>query len=664
MENLGRVKQNYLISSTGSNIKGTGGGTGTGTGGNHSDQSASATNAHPALPYRQGEESNPKGEGIPDAANATTLTKNEESGCSTTPSPNPSPSPSPGTGGKEEKKSPRERKVKESKKYTNSSGTEEKKTKKRKKERKEKEKHSPGRQGREGEGEEGERTDVDKNTSEIQKKEEKKEERENRRKKGSQIRTKTKEKEEKHQETRVNRRESCPVVDLTIAGSEKDSPKPQNEKKKKNKIFKKFASFIQPKKKKNATKNEEEILKNLEKIETIELEWEGGSGEGEGAGNSKNILFNSISKEFNYQKIMCYQKIQQTGKYSIFLISDESRTNFYFMISVELDKIIKINKLKKIKNRFISELKFIFYFGENLFFLFDFCYFPFLNFIEKKATHSLTHVYLGELLVSLEFIQASEIEFTFTPERIFVDHEGHIQLLTMFDLPRSEKGISADANQNLQVNSILFISPELLKGGTKSSSDLWWSFSIFAYFMLTGSFPFPLNSHSILQALMNQDFRFHFPPFLNDLSRDLLEKLLDLNYESRLKSPDLIKKHPFFQSIDWIKLKSGGYPVCLPDASTCFINPPPPPPAQASTPSPAIPSTPSLTTFPGSAPLNGDSPPNSQNYPTRSLLFQEMTFSVADGQPLDTLIAPAFKNDLAGFTLCQANIEDSFRSKS
>jgi len=72
--------------------------------------------------------------------------------------------------------------------------------------------------------------------------------------------------------------------------------------------------------------------------------------------------------------------------------------------------------------------------------------------------------------------------------------------------------------------------------------------------MLTGLPPFYSEDvQEMYSKIMTADLE--FPSFMSQEARDLLSKLLERNDEERLQDASVIKKHPFFRSIDWEALK-------------------------------------------------------------------------------------------------------------
>lgn len=68
--------------------------------------------------------------------------------------------------------------------------------------------------------------------------------------------------------------------------------------------------------------------------------------------------------------------------------------------------------------------------------------------------------------------------------------------------------------------------------------------------------------------------KLHLPNYRNDLSKDLLIKMLERNVDSRLGHVcvDQVKNHSYFKAVDWIKVYNQEYDVPLKPKIVFFIN--------------------------------------------------------------------------------------------
>jgi len=104
-----------------------------------------------------------------------------------------------------------------------------------------------------------------------------------------------------------------------------------------------------------------------------------------------------------------------------------------------------------------------------------------------------------------------------------------------------------------------YLAPEVLEGKGYTKAVDWWSFGTLVFEMLTGLPPFYSEDvQEMYSKIMTADLE--FPGFMGADARDLLSKLLERNDEIRLQDAAIIKKHPFFKSIDWEALKQKKIP--------------------------------------------------------------------------------------------------------
>ena len=98
--------------------------------------------------------------------------------------------------------------------------------------------------------------------------------------------------------------------------------------------------------------------------------------------------------------------------------------------------------------------------------------------------------------------------------------------------------------------------PEMIgvgAGGYTFAID-WWSFGCLLYDLLCGFSPFYSLDKRILQEnILRKDPI--FPEGLTHNACDLISQLLKKDPAMRLTDADLIKRHPFFASVDWSKVE-------------------------------------------------------------------------------------------------------------
>jgi serine/threonine protein kinase len=98
-----------------------------------------------------------------------------------------------------------------------------------------------------------------------------------------------------------------------------------------------------------------------------------------------------------------------------------------------------------------------------------------------------------------------------------------------------------------------YLAPEVLAGKGYGKAVDWWSFGTLIFEMLTGLPPFySQDVQQMYSKIMNEELV--VPDAVSPAAKDLLKKLLERDPNKRLINPEDIKKHPFFNGLDFEKL--------------------------------------------------------------------------------------------------------------
>jgi protein-serine/threonine kinase len=132
------------------------------------------------------------------------------------------------------------------------------------------------------------------------------------------------------------------------------------------------------------------------------------------------------------------------------------------------------------------------------------------------------------------------------PENILLDKDGHTKLT---DFGLSKEGMFEKKLTNTFLGGgRSYQIPEVLKEAPYDKSVDLYLFGLLIYELLIGSPAFPSDSANIEEKIMKSSY--HLPEKLSQEARDLISRLVLAQPEKRLNL-SRIKKHAFFEKIDW-----------------------------------------------------------------------------------------------------------------
>lgn len=111
------------------------------------------------------------------------------------------------------------------------------------------------------------------------------------------------------------------------------------------------------------------------------------------------------------------------------------------------------------------------------------------------------------------------------------------------------------------VGTLNYLAPEMIKFNSATMGTDIWALGCIIFKMLTGNVPFSgTNTYSVFPKIVNKDLE--YPETLSVEAVALIDSMLMLNPNERLGAPDSskgidgLKKHPFFNGIDFTNPKS------------------------------------------------------------------------------------------------------------
>ena len=263
--------------------------------------------------------------------------------------------------------------------------------------------------------------------------------------------------------------------------------------------------------------------------------------------------------KINFNSFEILEKIGDGGFGKVFKVRQKKTNNIYAMKVLSKAFLIKMNQLhyaitecnvlKSSNCPFIIKLHYSFQTPKNLYMILDLCSLGDLKYQIKEYLFEEDDAkfYIAEIILAIEYLHKRDIIYRdLKPENILIDEDGHFKLA---DFGLAKENIINDMPNGTFCGSPPYLSPEMLshEGSTKAS-DIY-GIGVILYEMLTGSTPFYDEDYNLMYKNISEN-RLMFPEFFSDEVKDLLEKMLEKDPKKRIKIQE-IKKHPFFQDIDW-----------------------------------------------------------------------------------------------------------------
>ncbi|RCH80710.1 hypothetical protein CU098_003977 [Rhizopus stolonifer] len=282
---------------------------------------------------------------------------------------------------------------------------------------------------------------------------------------------------------------------------------------------------------------------------------------------------------------LCYFPSQQTNQISfhsfdllrvigrgsfgkVYVVRKKDTNRIYAMKVLRKSRIISRSEvthtmaektvLAKVRNPFIVPLKFAFQSPDKLYLVLAFInggeLFHHLQ-AQGRFNEERARFYAAELFCALECLHGFNVVYRdLKPENILIDYNGHIALC---DFGLCKLNMTESERTNTFCGTPEYLAPELLLGQGYTKTVDWWTLGVLLYEMLTGLPPFyDENTNEMYRKILQDELR--FPEDMSDAAQSLLRGLLTRDPTLRLgnRGTDEIRFHPFFQSIDWIKLMS------------------------------------------------------------------------------------------------------------
>lgn len=137
--------------------------------------------------------------------------------------------------------------------------------------------------------------------------------------------------------------------------------------------------------------------------------------------------------------------------------------------------------------------------------------------------------------------------------------------MCLIDYGISKKMEEGNLRTSTQIGTYEYVSPEFAAGGDYGLEHDWWTLGIFVLECLTGKRPFDApagvvpgkKKYFIFPNIMSKPFEIMGFNKVSPEGQDFIDRLLDKNCRTRMANNEttgMIKKHPWFNGIDWDKL--------------------------------------------------------------------------------------------------------------
>ncbi|XP_030579843.1 serine/threonine-protein kinase N2 [Archocentrus centrarchus] len=167
-------------------------------------------------------------------------------------------------------------------------------------------------------------------------------------------------------------------------------------------------------------------------------------------------------------------------------------------------------------------------------------------------SESQARFYSSCVLMGLEFLHQNKIVYRdLKLDNLLMDADGFVRIA---DFGLCKEGMGHGDRTSTFCGTPEFLAPEVLTDSTYTRSVDWWGLGVLIYEMLVGESPFPGDDEEeVFDSIVNDDVR--YPRFLSPDAAALIQKLLQKDPELRLgageEDASEIKRHKFFQEMDW-----------------------------------------------------------------------------------------------------------------
>ena len=281
---------------------------------------------------------------------------------------------------------------------------------------------------------------------------------------------------------------------------------------------------------------------------------------------------NGTDKDVKHTDFSVHQMIGKGSFGEVYLVEHKVTKVLYAMKvfskkTVQAQNLMRfLNVEKKImesyNHPFLVKLYYAFQTFKKLYLIMHFCPYRDIGYLLRRKKYfpeNEAKLVLAEIIVAVESLHDKNIiHRDLKPDNVLVDIDGHIKVT---DFGLAKEGIDKNLTRTF-CGSIAYLPPEVIKKTGHNKSVDWYLCGLILFEMLTGKPPyFSTNYKQLTHNILNAKLK--FPENVSPKARDLIKNQLKRNIGDRLgskKDASELKRHPFFEGLDWEKLYAKDHP--------------------------------------------------------------------------------------------------------
>lgn len=211
------------------------------------------------------------------------------------------------------------------------------------------------------------------------------------------------------------------------------------------------------------------------------------------------------------------------------------------------------------------QLRYAFQTRTNIYLVTDFCdggdLFFYLAANQCGLDEDRARFIVAEIILAMECLHELDVIYRdLKPENILLDGAGHVRIADFGLSKRLDNGISLGRTGTI-CGTHSYVAPEMVSSKTYGSSVDIFTIGVFLYHIMVGRPPFDAASMDDVKAnVVRLEEIQYYEEFMSPSAIDFLKRVLTTDPETRLgcaeKGVSELRRHPFFESIDWDHLRA------------------------------------------------------------------------------------------------------------